>query len=419
MTLTDSAELDNYKGLGFKSRGFFKQFGPAWLVMMADVDAACIIGGAQTGALYGYGLIWLFIILILPLYIVQELAGRISIATRKGLGSVIRENYGKKVSLLMTVPMAITDVVTYAIEYIGIAVGLEIVGLSIYIAIPVIYVIHILLVTKRRYIKAEKPLILVSLLLLSSLSVTLILRGFEPLNSPLSDPFQFHAASTFYFLLTANVGAVIMPFMIFFQASATGIKSKELNIEDTYLEKKRSLGIMRKETLLGAIVTEILMIVIEMTFTGVRDASNSSVFASAVQLGTVLAPVAGGYSIFIFGIGLISASFVALVVISLASAWGLAESLKVKKESVWVIYVLESLPAVIASMVIPSGFLVNATLYLLVSFVLVLIGPMAILGVIGRNKKIMGNLSNSRKYQSVYWSTFAVVISTALVSMVF
>lgn len=419
MTLSSDAGHETLGSTNFNRLGFFKQFGPAWLVMMADVDAACIIGGAQTGALFGYGLIWLFLVLIVPLYIVQELAGRISIATRKGLGSVIRENYGKRLSLLMTVPMAITDVVTYAIEYIGIAVGLEIVGISIYVTIPIIYVLHILLVTKRRYIKAEKPLILVSLLLLASLAITLLLRGVEPLSSPLSNPFQFQGTSTYLFLLAANVGAVVMPFMIFFQASATGIKSRELNIGDSPQEKRRSVGIMRKETIVGAIVTEILMVIIEMTFTGVKSAGNAGVFATAAQLGAVLSPIAGDYSLIIFGLGLISASFVALVVISLASAWGLAESLRVRKESVWIIYVLESFPAVLAAMLIPTGLLVNATLYLLVSFVLVLIGPMLILGIIGRNRAIMGKLANSRRSQSVYWATFAVIVSTAMISLVY
>ena len=40
-------------------------FGPAWLVMMADMDASSYIGAAQTGATLGYGLIWLMLVLII------------------------------------------------------------------------------------------------------------------------------------------------------------------------------------------------------------------------------------------------------------------------------------------------------------------------------------------------------------------
>ena len=47
--------------------------------------------------------------------------------------------------------MALTDMVTYGIEYLGIGIGLEIMGLSIYYTIPAIYLIHILIVTRKKY----------------------------------------------------------------------------------------------------------------------------------------------------------------------------------------------------------------------------------------------------------------------------
>lgn len=387
--------------------------------MMADVDAACIIGGAQTGAVYGYGFIWLFLLLIIPLYIVQELAGRISVATGRGLGSVIRENYSRRLSLIMTAPMAITDVVTYGIEYVGIAVGLQIIGLSIYYTIPVIYLIHILVVTKRKYVQAEKPLLLISIFLMAALTLTLLYRGVVPFHSPLANPFLVESNSTFFFLIAANVGAVVMPFMIFFQASATGVKSTELNASGIKIGKQRSVSLMRKETFIGAVVTEALMVIIEMTFTGIPQASSASVFASAQELGSVLTPIAGPYSLPIFGIGLISAAFIALIVISLASAWGIAESLEISKRALWIVYVLESLPAVIAALIIPAGLLVNVTLYLLVMFVFVLIGPMLILGIIGKNRKIMGELVLSKNGQLIYWGTFIVIISTAFLAIIY
>lgn len=403
----------------FRKSNFARVFGPAWLVMMADVDAACVIGGAQTGAVFGYGFIWLFIVLIVPLYVVQELAGRISVVTGKGLGSVIREHYSGRLSFLLTAPMALSDVVTYGIEYIGIAVGLQIMGLSLYYTVPAIYVVHILLVTKRKYVQAEKPLIIISAFLMGAFTLTLIFRGVQPFSSPLSNPILIEPGKTFFFLVAANVGAVVMPFMIFFQASATGIKTSELRESGLEIGKRQSLRMLRKETMIGAVVTELLMIVIEMTFTGIPQASSATVFASAGELGQVLTPVAGPYSLMVFGIGLIAAAFIALMVISLASAWGIAESLGISKKSVWIVYVAESLPAIIAVLFMPSGMLVNAVLYLLVLFVFVLVGPMAILGIIGKNRSIMGEFALSTKESVIYWSTFAIVISTAILAVIF
>lgn len=395
-----------------------KMFGPAWLAMMADTDASSFIGGAQSGAAYGYGLVWVFLILIIPLIIVQEVAGRISVATGKGLGEVVRENYSRGLSLLMTVPMAVTDVVTYGIEYVGIAIGLEVMGLSIYYTIPVVYVIHILLVTRRRYVQTEKILIILSAFLMGALTLTLLYRGILPFSSPLANPFLFQTTPTYFFLIAANVGAVIMPFMIFFQASATGLKIGELDRDGFKIERKRAVRLMRNETVVGAIATELLMVIIEMTFTGISKAQNSSVFASARELGQVLTPIAGSHSLLIFGVGIIAAAFIALIVISLASAWGIAESLKITKKSLWILYVVESLPAVIAALFIPTGSLVAIVLYLLVVFVFVLVGPMLILGIVGRNRNIMGDLVMSRRWSGVYWVTYIIIISTAILAII-
>ena len=75
---------------------YIKFFGPAWLVMMADMDASSTIGAAETGAIFKYGLIWLLILLIIPLYLIQETSGIIGVSTERGLGEVIsisEDNY--------------------------------------------------------------------------------------------------------------------------------------------------------------------------------------------------------------------------------------------------------------------------------------------------------------------------------------
>jgi len=50
-------------------------------------------------------------------------------------------------------------------------------------------------------------------------------------------------------------------------------------------------------------------------------------FAVPRVLSQGLASVAGSFAPYIFGIGLIAASFIALIVISLGSSWGVVEAL--------------------------------------------------------------------------------------------
>jgi len=73
--------------------------------MIADVDAPSAPTAAEAGATYGYGLIWFFLVLIVPLFLIQEASGRIGIATGKGLDDVIRENYSRRVAVLASFPM--------------------------------------------------------------------------------------------------------------------------------------------------------------------------------------------------------------------------------------------------------------------------------------------------------------------------
>ncbi|MEM0194277.1 NRAMP family divalent metal transporter [Metallosphaera sp.] len=385
---------------------YLAMFGPAWLVMMADMDASSTIGAAETGAVLKYSLVWFLLLLAIPLYFIQEVSGRIGIATGKGLGEIIRERYSTKISTLMALPMALTDVLTYAVEYAGAAVGLAIFGVPTILSVPLIFVLHLLIVLGRKYEQAEKVLLIISPLLFIGFSLVLVESGIKPYPV-----FFFSLSPTFVFLLAANVGAVVMPFMLFFQTSATAIK---FSIKKEVMSKRKALSKVRMETALGAFATEILMVLVEMSMAG---ADPSTDFLSPMSLSHSLSSVAGPLSPAFFSIGLVAAAFLALVVISLGSAWGVAEALGIKGNKVNLIYLIESVPAALAISLVPMEELTNAVLNLLVALVFALIGPGIIQGIISRDKKIMGDLKNSRKESILYWSSLAFVLIFGILAL--
>lgn len=403
-------------------RDYIKFFGPAWLVMIADMDASSTIGAAETGAVFGYGLIWFMLLLIIPLFFVQEVSGRIGTVTEKGLGEVIRENYSRNTTLLMTVPMVVTDMVTYAVEYIGIAIGLSLLGFPSLIALPFVYLINILVVTRRRYSTTEKILLAITSVMIGSFVAVLLVRGIVSYN-----PLYISASPNFLFLLAVNAGAVVMPFMLFFQTSATAEKvskvrkalgnntfGKQTVSAKTVGFTRTALRSMRIETLVGAAISEILMVIVEMTFSGV---SSSLDFASAHELSAALSTVANTYSPYLFGVGLIGSAFLALVVISLGSAWGLVEALGMKKKCRNIIYILESFPALVVSMIVPESMLINYVLYILILFVFVLVGPALVMGFISRNRKIMGGYATSGLREVAYWASVATVLLFGIIAI--
>ena len=377
-----------------------KVWGPAWLVMIADVDAASVITAAESGAVYGTKLVWFLVILIIPLYVIQEVAGRVGAVTNKGLGELIRENYSRRTAVLAAVPMALVDIISYVVEYTGAAIGFEILGIPPQISVPIIFIAHVLVVYKRKYADAEKPLLVISILFAIAFSASAFLTARKGIEFT---PFYFTNTSDFYFLLAANVGAVIMPFMLFYQASATAEKGI----------KAKNLWAVRLETAIGAIVSEVIMVAVAVAATGVD--ANSLNFASPVLLSGALAGVAGKFAPSVFAIGLIAASFIALIVISLGSCWGVTEALGWGRKNWFKVYLAESLPALIVPIVTLN--LVNMALNLMVLQIIVLMGPAIILGFISSNKKLMGKYSLGFSNKIVYWVFLALIFGTGIISM--
>jgi len=380
-------------------RTFVRSFGPAWVVMIADVDAASILTAAADGALYGYSLVWFLLLLAVPLFLIQEAAGRIGVATGKGLGEIIRENYSRRIGLLTSVPMALTDILSYVAEFTGIAIGFQLLDIAPVLSLPVVYVVYLLIVWRRGYGTVEKFLVAFSAVLIVSYGGSLLLRGLPPVHEYMY--FFWSWKPDFLYLVAATAGAVVMPFMLFYQASATAEKSV------------RSLWSSRLETLIGAIASEIGMVVILLATIGLNGALLET--SSPRELARALSFIAGPYAPFVFAVGLIAASFLALVVISLGSAWGVAETIGWGRQKFFWIYLIESLPALLVPMLFPDLF--HLSIDMMVLFVFVLLGPGVMVGLITRKKQIMGDLSSSLGWTVAYWVSLAVVVASGFIAL--
>jgi manganese transport protein len=372
-------------------------FGPAWLVMMADVDAASVITAMQSGASYKYALVLILLALIIPLYFIMEVAGRVGATTKKGLGELVRENFSKRLSVILSLPMAVTDFLSYVAEYAAMAVGLEIVGIPRFVSLPIIYAIHILVVFKQEYEKAEKYLLGVSLVLLLAY-IFFMARG---MSLPYYSLIPSKIDKEFLFLVAANVGAVVMPFMLFYQTTATAKKGYH------------SVKATRTETLIGAIFSEIIMVAI--VFASVPLGQSIAISDNSSLSGAIL-NIGGTYAPYVFAIGLVAAGFLGLVVISLAGSWGVVEALNLKGNTWFKIYIAESLPAVV--LVFFFDNLIGLVLTLMVALIFVLIGPVVAMGLLAQNKMLMGTHALGTFDRIAYWGSVAVVVACGLLAFV-
>ncbi len=387
------------------------KIGPAWIAMMADIDVASIITALQAGATFGYRMIFIMIILTIPLIVLQYSSGLIGIVTGKGLGASIRENYGKRLSIISGFSMALTDFISYSAEYAGIAIGFEILGLNPIFGIFLAFLAHNLVIVSGSFKKIERILMFTSVYLVLSLvlgslvtnfNIYYFIEGLSPIQ-PFNDP-------EYDYLFVASIGAVIMPFMLYYQAGATA--EKRLNIND----KK----VVRNETIIGGIVSELIM-----SFIVMAGISIGKFAAEPKMLVYALKPY-GSFAPYIISSGFIFSGFLALVVVSLASMWGITEALNIRVKFTgkikdlryfYIIFLSESLPAAILTIFMGND-LINYAIELMVIFVIVLIPTGLILGFMISNRKIMKDHMPSKFFLILYWLMFLAVEFSGVITLI-
>ncbi len=291
-------------------------FGPGIIVQLANTDAGCVITAAQSGARWGYAMIVPQILLIPIVYVVQEITVRLGIATGKGHGELIRERFGTKWAYLSVSTLFLSAIGALITEFSGIAGVGALFGIPRYYSVGAATLCLIVLGFTAGYRQVERIGITVGLfeLLLIPAAIMAHPSGHALWVGLKTLPI---ANASYLFLLAANVGAVVMPWMIFYQQSA--VVERKL--------QPRHLRIERLDTGFGSILTQLIMMaVIIMTAATIGRTHPHQALNDVGQIADALLPFIGvaGAKV-IFGLAMLGASFVAALVVSLAGAWGIGE----------------------------------------------------------------------------------------------
>ncbi|MDE2515918.1 MAG: divalent metal cation transporter [Rhodospirillales bacterium] len=291
-------------------------FGPGLVVMLADTDVGSVITAGQSGVQWGYRLLALQFVLIPILFIVQELTVRLGIFTGRGHGELIRDTFGPGWAWLSAAGLGVATVGALLTEFSGVAGVGELYGVSRLITLPIAAVALLVVVITGSYRRVERAAIVIGLFELAFFFVAWTAHP-DPralLSGSLDIPY---ADKDYLYLAAANIGAVVMPWMIFYQQSA--IADKRLGPEH--------FTAARWDTAIGAIITQLVMaaVLIACAATIGRahpDATLNTVGDMAKALTPFLGTQMGNL---VFGLGVLGAGMVAAIVCSLAFAWGLGE----------------------------------------------------------------------------------------------
>ena len=295
---------------------FLAVVGPGFVVMLADTDVGSIITAGQSGVQWGYRLLLLQVVLMPILYVVQELTVRLGIFTGRGHGELIAETFGKLWAWVSVAGLAVAVAGALLSEFSGVAGVGELYGVSRWVTLPVAAIALLGVVLSGGYRRVERIAIALGLFELAFFAVAFTAQPSLPemASGALSIPFT---DTKYLYLVAANIGAVIMPWMVFYQQSA--IADKRLRPEH--------FRAARVDTAIGAVVTQLVMaavLVAAAAYVGTVDPDRD--MKTIGDLAGALTPLFGSaVGKLLFSAGVLGAGMVAAIVASLALAWGVGE----------------------------------------------------------------------------------------------
>jgi len=383
------------------SRRWMRVLGPAWIVMLADVDAPSVLTAAKAGTEFGYALLLPLVALIPILYLVQEMTARLGVVTGLGHAELLRERYGFGWAAIAVISMAAIDLLAYVAEFAGIVLGAAILGIPAWLAVGFALLFHSLMVLTGSYGRYERIALVLSVALFTFVGLALtvhpdpgaVLGGLtfaQPLGS-----------RAYLDLVVATVGAVIMPWMLFYQQAAT--VDKGLRIED--------LPAARAETLVGAVASELLMVAVVVATAAAMAGPVTGLGATVSALPVGLGRLATGAPAFLIAVGMIGSGLLAAVVISLSSAWAWSElfrwphslNLSLRRApGFYALYLLEVVPAALVALLAQN--LLTVIINAMILNVVVLAVPLAFLVRMSGDRAILGELANGPLRSAICWA---------------
>jgi Mn2+/Fe2+ NRAMP family transporter len=387
--------------------------GPGLIAANAGNDAGGVATYATGGARYGYGLLWVMVLITVSLIVVQQMAARMGAVTGKGLMELIREEYGVRWATVASVSFLVTSVGICISDFVGIGAALGLAGVPAQVSVPIGAAGIWLLVVRGSYKFAERVFVAMTLPFFAyPIAAILAKPDWGSVAHHAVIP-TVHTSSSYLLLLIATAGTTITPYM-------------QLYLQSAVVERgggEESLGAQRIEVAAGSIFANVIagFIIIATGATlfthGIHD------IGSAADAAKALKPLAGRYAELLFGIGLLGASLLAAAVLPVTGAYVVAETIGFEKGlshrpreapvfagAITAIVVVSALVAMIPGLPVISLLIgVQTVNGALLPIILIFIWRLA------RNRELLGAHANRRGFDLL---AAATVLWTSALSLI-
>lgn len=412
-----------------KIKKFLKSIGPGFITGASDDDPSGIATYSQTGAQFGYSQLWTALFSFPFMTIIQEICGRIGMVTGKGLAGVIRKHYARRVLALAVLILVIANTINIGADLGAMAAsGQLILHVPFIVLLFVMTAITVFLEVFVSYKVYAKFLKYLTFALFAYIITALIIKQdwSKILTASFMPSISFN--KDYLMNIVAILGTTISPYLFFWQAGE--------EVEEEVAEKKLSqmgtgtplvtnndIRKMRVDTVMGMLFSNLVMWFIIVTTASTLNLNNITSIQTADQAAIALKPLAGDFAFILFTLGILGTGFLAVPVLAgsasyaISEAFGWKEGLYRKFNKAHGFYGV----IIIATLI---GLLVNLTSikpFQMLYYTAILNGICAppllfLIMLIGNNKKIMGEYTNSNISNILGW-TITIVMTLASVGL--
>ncbi len=296
--------------------------GPGFVTASAGNDVGGIATYSAAGAQFGYRVLWTLLPLAVSLIVVQEMATRMGAVTGKGLASLVRENFGVRISFFAMIALFVINTAITATEFVGIATASEMFGISRYIVVPAAVVVVFLFILRFNNKVVERTFVVFSLIYLSYIvSAVLAHPNWHDVAVATVVPDLHFNNIEYLVVIVGLIGTTISPYMQFFLQSAVVEKGTD----------EQELGLARADVVTGSILAIALagfMIVANAATIYVANEHGAHLAPSqAADFAAALRPLAGEWASVIFALGILNAGLFTATVLPLSTSYVICEAL--------------------------------------------------------------------------------------------
>lgn len=317
-----------------KTKDYWHTLGPGLTTGAADDDPSGIATYSQTGAQFGFRLIWLAIFVYPLAAVIQEMCGRIGMVTGRGLAGNIRLAFSHRVLYGCTVLLFLANTINIGADLGAMAQGVQLVSphLNFILLVTILTLLTLGLQIFTPYERYAKYLKWLALVLFAYVLSALFahIDWVNVLRHTIMPEITFSKDQLL--LICAILGTTISPYLFFWQTSQevedqivqgnTNIQMRQQAVH------KKEITSMRIDVWSGMLLSELIMFFIIAACGALLFPHGITNIESSAQAAEALRPFAGDATYFLFAIGIIGTGMLGIPVLAGSSSYAITESLK-------------------------------------------------------------------------------------------